>query len=249
MREIERPSEIPATHADTDARAMDADASPSADARMRTGAIRILLVDDHVVMRAGTRRILEDEADLLVVGEANDGATALELAMQHVPDVVLLDIRMPGIDGVRVCREIRQRLSTTRVLILSGYDSGAMIRSLRRTGASGYVLKSAGPEELIASIRAVAAGDEAFGPSVAHALDNGEANASSGALTSKEREILHMVANGLKNRELAETLSLSVNTVEFHLRNIYVKLSASSRADALVRAQQLGWLDTREPLC
>ena len=220
----------------------------SLPAGTRTETIRIVLVDDHTVMRAGTRRILEDEADFRVVGEAADGEEALRLARVHTPDVVVLDIALPGMDGVKVCQELRAEHPGMRILILTGHDNAALVRTLHTFGAAGYLLKSAAPHELVASIRAVHRGLPAYGEharSVLAELAPGDPLHP----TRKEIEVLRLVASGKKNREVAEELHLSVNTVEYHLRNLFTKLGASSRTDALMRAQRSGWLDSRDALC
>lgn len=203
--------------------------------------IRVALVDDHNVLRAGARRILEDEPDIEVVGEAGDGAEALDLIDHFAPDVVALDIGMPGMDGVRTCQVLREREHAPRILVLTGQDKEVYVRALRELGVHGYLLKSAGPEELIAAIRAVYAGQTVFSSSIAQYMDDAHAGAEP-RLTRKEREILAAIAQGLKNQEIAQEQSISLNTVEFHMRNLFAKLGASSRADALVRAQRLGWI-------
>lgn len=212
-------------------------------AAIRAGArIRVALVDDHTVIRAGARRILEDEPDIEVVGEAGDGEEALALIDRFQPDVVALDIGMPGMDGVKTCQALREREHAPRVLILTGQDKEVYVRALRELGVQGYLLKSAGPDELVSAIRAVYAGQTVFSSSIARFLDDGRAGAEP-KLTRKEREILLAIAQGLKNQEIAQEQSISLNTVEFHIRNLFMKLGASSRADALVRAQRLGWID------
>lgn len=216
--------------------------------KQRGDTIRILLVDDHTVMRAGTRRILEDELDFVVVGEAGDGGEALLLAEDALPDLVVLDVGMPNMDGIQTCRAMRQRWPELRILILTGHDNDALVRTLHRIGVEGYLLKSAGPQELIGAIRAVAQGQQAYGDEPASALAQQETQ-SGPHPTPKEREVLQAVAGGKRNREIADELQLSVNTVEFHLRNIFIKLGATSRADAIARARRLGWLDTQDLLC
>lgn len=215
---------------------------------VRSRAIRILLVDDHTVMRAGTRRILEDEPDIVVVGEAGDGGDALLQAEDALPDVVVLDVGMPNMDGIQTCRAMRARWPDVRILILTGHDNDALVRTLHRLGVEGYLLKSAGPQELIGAIRRVARGQQAYGAEPASALAHLEARGGPYP-TPKEREVLAAVAGGKRNREVAEELHLSVNTVEFHLRNIFAKLGATSRADAIARARRHGWLDTPDLLC
>lgn len=204
--------------------------------------IRVLLVDDHTVMRAGTRRILEDEPDIEVVGEASDGAEALRLTDTLAPDVVALDIGMPGMDGIRMCQALRDREQAPRVLVLTGHDKEVYVRALHQLGVRGYLLKSAGPDELVQAIRSVYAGREVFSSSIARFLSHGRTPGEP-RLTRKEREMLTAVALGRKNLEIAQEHSITLNTVEFHMRNLFAKLGASSRADAVMRAQRLGWID------
>lgn len=210
--------------------------------------IRVLLADDHTVMRAGTRRILEDEPDLVVVGEAGNGEEALRLAQDDLPDVVLLDIAMPNMDGIKACRELCARWPEVRVLVLTGHDNDTLVRTFYRLGAHGYLLKSAGPHELVSAIREVFQGGRVF-TGVDAATADVAALPDLMRPTRKELEVLALVARGRKNREVADALHLSVNTVEYHLRNLFAKLGASSRTDALMRAQRLGWLDSPDPLC
>ncbi|MEO7000202.1 MAG: response regulator transcription factor [Ktedonobacterales bacterium] len=208
--------------------------------------MRTLLVDDHVVMRAGTRRILEDEDDIVVIGEADDGVMALELAKYLQPDVIVLDIAMPNLDGVKTCRILRRRYPAIRILILTGHDNEAYVRAMRRLGVQGYLLKSAGPDELVGALRAIYHGDEVF--VVANDAQATSEQDDRPRVTPKEVEVLQAVARGLRNRQVAEELNMSVNTVEFHMRNLLTKLHATSRAEALMQAQRLGWLDLSDDL-
>jgi DNA-binding NarL/FixJ family response regulator len=204
--------------------------------------IRVVLVDDHTVMRAGTRRILEDEPDIEVVGEAGDGVEALRLSDELAPDVIALDIGMPGMDGIRMCQTLRQRSQAPRILILTGHDKEVYVRALHQLGVQGYLLKSAGPDELVQAIRSIYAGEQVFSSSIARFLGQGRASGAP-RLTRKEREMLSAVAQGRKNLEIATDQSITLNTVEFHMRNLFMKLGATSRADAVMRAQRLGWID------
>jgi len=217
---------------------MMSEASAGAD----TVSIRVLLVDDHTVMRAGTRRILEDEPDIEVIGEAGDGIEALRLTDALAPDIIALDIGMPGMDGIRMCHALQQRSHAPRVLILTGHDKEGYVRALHQLGVQGYLLKSAGPDELVQAIRSIYAGEEVFSSGIARFLRQ---DGASGAprLTRKEREMLAAVAQGRRNHEIAAEQSITLNTVEFHMRNLFMKLGATSRADAVMRAQRLGWID------
>ncbi len=204
--------------------------------------IRVLLVDDHLVTRAGARRILEDAPDIGVIGEAGDGVEALKQVDSLHPDIVALDIDMPGMDGIKTCQALLSREKPPRVLALTGHDKDAYIREMTRLGVHGYLLKSAGPDELVKAVRDIYAGGAAFSSEVTEKLHR-VANDPRPHVTAKERAVLREVALGLKNQEIASKLSISLNTVEFHMRNLLDKLGASSRADALMRAQRLGWID------
>ncbi|HEX9036346.1 MAG TPA: response regulator transcription factor [Ktedonobacterales bacterium] len=212
-----------------------------------TRRIRVLLVDDHIVTRAGARRILEDASDIEVVGEASDGQEALSQAEALRPDLVALDIDMPGMDGMKACQELLNRSDPPRVLALTGHDKDAYVREMARLGVHGYLLKSAGPEELIQAVRDIYQGGRAFSTEVSEKLRRVEREPGL-QITAREQAVLLAVARGLKNQEIAGELSVSLNTVEFHMRNLLVKLGASSRTDALMRAQRLGWVAPPESI-
>lgn len=207
----------------------------------------MLLADDHAVLRAGTRRILEDEADLEVVGEASDGREAIALAEHTHPDVTVLDISMPNMDGLAACNELRRVAPEARILILTAHDQRVFVRALHRLGVSGYLLKSAAPDELIAAIRRVHAGEYVYADAVLAQLAAKEG--ATDEPSTRELAVIREMAAGRTNREIAEALHLSEGTVEYHLRNAYTKLRAASRADAVLSAQRRGWLDSSEPLC
>lgn len=218
----------------------------------KAAVIRVLLADDHTVMRAGTRRILEDAADLRVVGEAENGRQTIELQEILRADVVLLDIAMPLMDGIRVSRVLRERWPETHILVLTGHENEGFMRALHRLGVTGYLLKSAGPDELIAGIRAVAAGNQVFSRRVTQVLQAPVADERMDAVsapTERERVLMYAVARGLRNRQIADELHLSINTVEYHLRHIFTKLRVATRAEAIAQARRCGWLDIEEPLC
>jgi DNA-binding NarL/FixJ family response regulator len=215
--------------------------------RAASSPIRILLADDHAVLRAGTRRILDDEPDLCVIGEASDGQEAIALAASDQPDVIVLDISMPGTDGIAAFGELRRVAPEARLLILTAHDRQAYVRAFRRLGAAGYLLKSAAPRELISAIRRVHLGESVYGlPVVSQKSHSAGVLAE---LTARELAVIREVARGRTNREIAEALHLGESTIEFHLHNTYGKLNAASRADAVLTAQRLGWLDSSEPLC
>src|SRR6476469_720695 len=201
--------------------------------------IRIMLVDDHAVMRAGTRRFLEDERDFLVVGEASDGDEALALAEQVEADVVLLDINLPRVDGVKTARLLKQRKPNWRIVILTGYNSEAALHMLHRIGVEGYLMKTSSDVELVAAIRSVMDGNKVLSSAATSALDQASIQELS-TLSPKEVDVLRALARGLKNKDIADELSVSVHTVEYHVHNLFLKLNAISRADVLMRAQRQG---------
>ena len=219
----------------------------AASAAQESERIRILLADDHVVIRAGTRRILEDEPDLEVVGEAGDGSEALTLALSMMPDVILLDINMPNMDGIAASTELRRLLPNVRLLILTAYAHQACVRHMNRLGVSGYLLKSAGAADLVTAIRRVHAGEYIFDPSLVARLEPHVGRVAEP--TRRELQVLRELAQGHTYREIAEALALSPHTVEFHLRNLYAKLGATSAAEAILSAQREGWLDSADSLC
>jgi len=210
--------------------------------------LRILLVDDHTFLRAGTRRILEDEPDLKVVGEAGAGSEALRQAKLAEPDVVLLDIGLPDMSGIAVCQALRRQRPEQRILILTGHNVAALVGTLYELGVDGYFLKSAAPQELVAGIRAVCRGERAYCDEALRVVTQSKRGRAERP-THKELEVVRALAQGLKNREIADRLQLSENTVEYHIRRLFAKLGASSRTEVILRAQQFGWLDTQEPLC
>ena len=212
--------------------------------------IRILIADDHAFVREGTRRILEQEPDLEVVAEAGDGEEAVKLACDLKPDVALVDVAMPRLDGIEATRRIKAQCPAVAVLVLSAYDDDQFIFGLLEAGAAGYLLKSVRGQEIVDAIRAVHAGESVLHPSVARKVLNRFAGVSGkprerkslDLLTEREMEVLKMVTKGLSNKDIADGLCLSVRTVQGHLANIFNKLRVSSRTEAVVHALKEGWV-------
>ena len=201
--------------------------------------IRLLLSDDHPVVRAGIRALLESETDLEVVAEAASAEEAVRLAATSDVDLVLMDLQFPGaLQGAEATRRIRSLDGAPRVLVLTNYDTDADILGAIEAGASGYLLKDAPPAELVAAVRAAAVGESALAPAVSSRLD-----ASLGAverLTVREAEVLSLVADGRSNRDIGRALFLSEATVKSHLVHIFAKLGVGSRTAAVARARELG---------
>lgn len=215
--------------------------------------IKILVADDHAVVREGTRRILEQEEDLTVVGEAIDGEEAVRLATQFKPDVVVMDISMPKMDGIEATKRIKELYPQIAVLIFSAYDDEQFVLRLLEAGAAGYLLKTIRSRELIDAIRAVHAGEAVLHPSVARKVLNrfvpppGKPKENpTESLTEREMEIIKLASRGLSNQDIATELFLSVRTVQGHLGHIFNKLQVSSRTEAVVRALKEGWVTLQD---
>ena len=211
--------------------------------------VRVLLADDHLVVRAGLRALLGTLPGLAVVGEAADGEAAVREAQLLQPDVVLMDVRMPVLDGVEATRQITARVPGTAVLVLTMYEDDATVFTAMQAGARGYLLKDVGQDELAAAIRSVAAGQAIFGPGVAsRVLAQVTAGASSPdssttsfpELTERERAVLELLATGLRTAAIAERLFLSPKTVSNHMTSIFAKLQVTDRAAAMIRAREGG---------
>ena len=211
--------------------------------------IRVLLVDDHPVVRRGMAALIETLPGFAVVGEATNGLTAVREAQLSRPDVVLLDIKMPELDGVEATRRIKAAVPDTAVLVLTMYDDDATVFTAMQAGASGYLLKGAEQDELERALRGVVAGEAIFGPGVAARVLGYFAGATQRApvaadpfpeLTQREREILDLLAAGRSNAAIAAALFLSSKTVSNHLTAVFAKLQVASRAEAIVRAREGG---------
>ena len=207
-------------------------------------AIKVLLVDDHQVVRRGLRTFLEVQDDIEVVGEAADGADGVALAEELRPDVVLMDVKMPGMDGVEALRRLRDLDNPARVLIVTSFTERRTVVPALRAGAAGYVYKDVDPDALAAAIRSVHAGHILLQPEVAAVLlSQEEANlfqGRSGSLTDREREVLGLIADGRSNREIARALVLSEKTVKTHVSNILMKLDLADRTQAALWAVRHG---------
>ncbi|OIK26593.1 response regulator [Streptomyces malaysiense] len=206
--------------------------------------IKVLLVDDHQVVRRGLRTFLEVQEDIVVVGEAADGAQGVERAEELRPDVVLMDVKMPGMDGIDALRRLRELDNPARVLIVTSFTEQRTVVPALRAGAAGYVYKDVDPDALAGAIRSVHAGHILLQPEVAGALlSQEEANSVQGrgsSLTEREREVLGLIADGRSNREIARALVLSEKTVKTHVSNILMKLDLADRTQAALWAVRHG---------
>ena len=218
------------------------------------GKIRIVIADDHAVVRQGTRSLLEREKDLEVVGEAGDGEEAVKLIEQLRPDVAIVDIAMPKLNGIEVTRRIKPGCPSTAVLILSAYDDDEYVFALLEAGAAGYLLKDVDSREVVEAVRAVHAGESVLHPVIARkvisrlvspAAKVGEEKPTVG-LSEREMEVLKLATKGMSNQDIAKELFISRRTVQGHLTSIFNKLGVGSRTEAIFRAVKRGWLSFEE---
>jgi len=209
-------------------------------------SIRVLLADDHAVVRAGIRQFLDQATDIQVVAEADNGVSAKALIEEHNPDVVVLDIQMPKASGIEVTRWIRANQRTVGVLILTAYDDDPYVMAVLQAGANGYVLKTASPLEIIQAVRDVHAGKSAMDATIMQKMISQISRRSEeqpiDTLTDRELEVLTLVAQGFTNKAIGVQLGISDRTVQGHLAHIFSKLHAGSRTEAVMRAMSLGWL-------
>jgi two-component system, NarL family, response regulator NreC len=210
--------------------------------------IRVLVVDDHAVVRSGLRRVLDAEPDIETVGQAPNGERAVFEAIENRPDVVLMDVVMPGKSGIEATPAVLQAVPSTRVLVLSMQDDPSYVREAFEAGASGYVMKEAADAEVVAAVRAVAAGERYLHPALGARLLAAEAEerkrAEEDPLSEREREVLRLLALGHTNQEIARQLYISVRTAETHRAHIMQKLHLASRADLVRYALEQGLLDS-----
>ena len=209
--------------------------------------VRVLIVDDHPLFREGMRGRLDRVGEITVVGEAASGDEAVDLARELEPQVVLMDIKMPGLNGIEATREIRQASPEVGVLVLTMFEDDDSVFAAMRAGANGYLLKGSGGEEVVYAIRAVASGEAVFGAGVAERIIgflSGPRPATPRRafpeLTEREEEVLSLVARGKSNQEIARQLFVSVKTVRNHVSNVLVKLQVADRAQAVIRAREAG---------
>lgn len=211
--------------------------------------IRLMIADDHKLFREGIKALLAITDDIEIVGEAEDGESALKKCQELEPDVILMDINMPGLNGIQVTGQILEKQPQTRIIMLTMLEDDASIFHAMRAGARGYLLKGADPTEVLSVIRAAAEGQALFGPAIATRLMNYFKELSAKPpvsappfpeLTERELEILRLIAQGLNNQELAQKLVLSPKTVRNHITSIFSKLQVADRAQAIVRAREAG---------
>jgi len=210
--------------------------------------LRVFLADDHPLLRMAVRISLSQEKDILVVGEASDGYTAVEKIQECVPDVVVIDVEMPGLSGIRAIRLLRKTLSEMKILVLSTYNREEYVREAIQAGADGYVLKRVGIDELVRVIRAFGSGERVVSPYLINlAMGYDPAGAppeepEGPLLTAREKEVLQAIAEGKQNKEISRGLCISTETVKSHVKNIYGKLNVKNRAEAVKLAVKMNLL-------
>jgi two-component system, NarL family, response regulator DevR len=207
--------------------------------------IRIVIADDHEVVRMGIKALLNQHIDLFVVAEAATGEEAIQQALEHKPDVVVMDVRMPGMSGVDACRKIVEQLPQTRVVMLTSFAEDELLFSAIRAGAAGYVLKRIGSDDLVRTIKAVARGESALDPAMIEAvfrevshIEKSKSSAMFADLSTQELRVLALIADGMTNREIAGKLFLGEGTVRNYVSNVLSKLHLSNRAEAAAFAVQ-----------
>lgn len=215
---------------------------------------RVLIADDHALLRESMRNLLDRQEDMEVVGEAADGEEAVKLSLKTKPDIAVLDIVMPRLNGIEASKEIKKVSAGTAIIILTAYDDPQYVLGLLEAGAAGYLLKSARGRDVVAAIRAVREGESVLHPSIiamllkrAMGLQVNESKPKSKeSLTEREIEVLKLAAQGMSNKEIAENLSVTVRTVKAHISNLFAKMDVASRTEAILKAVREGWLDLDE---
>jgi DNA-binding NarL/FixJ family response regulator len=214
--------------------------------------IRVLLADDHALVREGTRRLLETEKDVEVIAEAANGEEAVEATKRLHPDIAIMDIAMPGMGGIEATRAIKVYCPETAVLVLSAYDDEPYLMKLLEVGAAGFLLKNVHGKELISAIRAVSRGESVLQPSIAEKImlrmssQTGTQQSTKDLLSERELEVLRLAARGLPNKEIARRLGLSIRTVHSHLANIFMKMHVGSRTEAVLQALRQGMISLQD---
>ncbi|HUV52553.1 MAG TPA: response regulator transcription factor [Dehalococcoidia bacterium] len=212
---------------------------------------RVLIADDHALLREAMRNLLDREDDIEIVGEASDGEEAVKLSSKLKPDIAIMDIVMPKLNGIEASKEIKKISPATAIIILTAYDDAQYVLGLLEAGAAGYLLKSARGRDIVAAIRAVREGESVLHPSIIAMLLRraigmpAEENKQKGNenLTEREIEVLKLAATGMSNKEIAENLSVTVRTVKAHISNLFAKMDVASRTEAILKAVREGWLD------
>lgn len=210
--------------------------------------IRLVLADDHAMVRKGIREFLEQDPSIRVVGEANDGDEALALIVREQPDMALFDIQMPRMNGLQATQRVKQEWPNLRVLIVTAYDDDPYIFAALRSGANGYLLKTASSDELIRAVHAIAEGETALSPAIARKLvqqaagGDKEQGPTMESLTERELDVLRLAGRGMGNKQIGATLVISDRTVQGHLANIYSKLHVSTRTEAVLYAVREKWI-------
>jgi len=209
--------------------------------------ITVLIAEDHAVVREGTREILENDPTLVVVAEAADGPSVLELVAHHRPQVILLDLNLPILNGIEVTRRLRAAAREPRILILSAYDDEDYVIAALTAGADGYLLKTSHAADVVAALHAVVGGEVVLDGGVAPAVLSRarDGTPTSGPLTRRELDVLRLAARGARTKEIASSLDVSTRTVEAHLTSIYTKLGVSGRTEAILRANAMGLVSAR----
>jgi DNA-binding NarL/FixJ family response regulator len=212
-------------------------------------SIRVLLADDHAVVRKGIRDFLQEDPEIVVVAEAGNGEDAVRLAGEHRPDVAVLDIQMPRMNGIDATAAIKAQFAGVRVLVLTAYDEDPYVFALLRAGADGYILKNADADDIVRAVKSVAEGGKVLDPAVAGKvmaqMTSGKpAGASEQVepLSDRELDVLRLAAQGLTNKAIGQALQISDRTVQGHLANIYGKLGVASRTEAVTSALRMGWI-------
>ncbi len=215
---------------------------------MQNKPIRVLLADDHKLVRAGIRQFLDSSKRIQVIGEAQNGAEAIQMVAGHSPDVLVLDIQMPVLNGIETTKKLRISGNKVGILILTAYDDPPYVQALLQAGANGYVLKTAEPEEIIAAVLDVFQGKTVVDQLIYQSSNirgdayDMEINPQKGVLSDREIQVLAAAAGGLTNKAIAAHLSISSRTVQNHLANIFTKLNSSSRTEAVLKAVKLGYI-------